>query len=103
MSGNNFVVHTNNWFYASQGKINIWNLNKIIQQKAEEKPKEISDPLFRSTMAFIWNPVSDFEFKVDADDMDNSYAIISDTGIMTRNINTFDFDYFHDFWISQNI
>ena len=54
-------------------------------------------------MAFISNPVSDFEFKIDADDMDNSYAIISDTGIMTRNINTFDFDYFHDFWISQNI
>lgn len=39
----------------------------------------------------------DFIFHVDDDYLDKCYAIISDSGIMLRNVHTFMFDFYFDF------
>ena len=60
----------------------IWSLHDIIKSEEYDDLKE--DP--------------DFSFQVTGDDCDNSYAIVSDTGIMTRNVLTGKIDNFFDFF-----
>ena len=80
LSGNNFVVHSGSWFYSPQCRIQFWNLKSILSGTRQEPPT-----------------IPDFTFDVDDDVLDHCYAIISDSGIMVRNVNTFNFDYYHDF------
>ena len=80
LSGNNFVVHSGSWFYSPQCRIHVWNLKSILSGTRSEPPT-----------------LPDFTIDVEDDIVDNCYAIISDSGIMVRNVHTFNFDYYHDF------
>ena len=86
LSNYNFVVHQGSWFGGGEGYINIWSLHDIIKSEEYDDLKE--DP--------------DFSFQVTGDDCDNSYAIVSDTGIMTRNVLTGKIDNFFDFLNLEN-
>ena len=80
LSGNNFVVHSGSWFYSPQCRIHVWNLKSILSGTRSEPPT-----------------LPDFTIDVEDDIVDSCYAIISDSGIMVRNVHTFNFDYYHDF------
>ena len=77
----NFVVHQGSWYGGGEGYISIWTLHDILKSEEYKDLKE--DP--------------DFSFQVTGDDCDNAYAIVSDTGIMTRNVLTGKIDNFFDF------
>ena len=74
------MFFSGSWFYSPTCKVNVWNLGSILNGTRKKPPM-----------------LPDFMFHVDDDYLDKCYAIISDSGIMLRNVHTFMFDFYFDF------
>jgi len=61
----------------------IWNLKQYIEKKKSPSPYS-----------------ADFELKIEADQLNESFAIVGDTGILTRNAHSSEYIGFHDFVVN---
>ena len=80
-SGLNLVVHSANWFYVPECHMNIWNLKHFIDKKKSPSPY-----------------APDFSILIESDEFNKSFAIVTDSGVLTRNAQSFEYNGFYDFF-----
>ena len=76
------MVHSANWFYVPDSKMNIWNLKKYIEKRQSPSPY-----------------APDFSISISPEQLSQSFAIVGDTGILTRNAQSSKYNGFYDFLV----